>query len=181
MKTKKEKILARIDRIMRRSGLTADDLKAYAAHTTLPFDTPKGDDSDCDFDLLCKVNGQKVRIPFSLRHQEEPLAIFPFKNEPEYIELTEYHNLTHANANSKYLPDVKFCERVYAIKDQLNKCLQALNEPVLKGTYLADSTHMRGCGWIVGFDDNETGRLSSDFYGGNIPAKLRYSGTFQTA
>ena len=37
---------------------------------------------------------------------------------------------------------------------------------------------MHGCGWLVGFDDNETHNISSDYFGGNEPAKLRYMGRF---
>lgn len=178
MQTKKTKILARIDRVMRRFGLTTEDLRAYAEQhaSSLASDTPKASE-DAGFDLLCKVNGQKVRVPFSSRNMGEPIAVFPFKDEPEYIELTEYHGVTHASAISKHLPSVKFFERVYTIKDQLNQCLQALDRPILKGAYLADNTHMPGCGWIVGFDNNKTG-LSSDYYGGNRAAKLRYVGKF---
>ena len=180
MRTKKTRILALINRIMRWFGLTTDDLKAYAeqhAPSSLS-DAPKVNEDD-DFDLLCTVNGAKVRIPFSLRQMGQPIAIFPFKDEPEYIELMEYHGVTHANANPKHLPSVKFFERIYTIKDKLNKCLQELDEPILKGFYLADNSHMPGCGWIVGFDANNKG-LSSDYYGGNRVASLRYVGKFDS-
>ena len=131
-----------------------------------------------EFDLICLIDGKKVRVPCSSRRLGKPLAVFPFKNEPEYIELVEHWGVTHANADPKHLPSVQFCERLYQIKDQLNACLKTLNQPIIEGTYLADNSHMKGCGWIVGFDDNETHRLSHDYYGGNVPAKLRYTGRF---
>jgi hypothetical protein len=178
---KKVKISALINQVRQKSGLTTDNLKSYTAkHSTLS-DTPKDDVDDDAFDLLCLVNAQKVRVPFSLRNIGEPIAIFPFKDEPDYIELQQYNGVTHANVNPKYLPNVKFCERVYAIKDQLNKYLLALDKPILKGAYLADHSHMPGCGWIVMFNDNETGNLSSDFYGGNRVAQLRYVGKFKNS
>jgi len=180
MRTRKTRILAHIYRIMRWFGLTAEDIKTYAAQReqSSSSEKPKVNENEA-FDLLCIVNGAKVRLSFSLRHMGEPIGIFPFKDEPEYLELIEYHGTTHANANPKHLPSVKFFERIYPIKDRLNKCLQELNEPILKGFYLADNSHMPGCGWIVGFDANNAG-LSSDFYGGKRAANLRYIGRFDS-
>ena len=133
-----------------------------------------------EFDLLCLVNGHKARVPFSSRHMGEPIGIFPFKNSREYIELDEQENKRHSDAcvDETRLLTEEFSSYVYKIKDKLNVYLKTLGKPILSGTYLADSSYMHRAGWIVGFDDNETGTLSSDYYGGNTPAKLRYMGKY---
>jgi len=133
-----------------------------------------------EFDLLCIVNGRKKRLPFSIGRQLSPIAIFPFTKDAHYIELDEQEGRKHTDkdVDTSRLLDREFCDHVYKIKDRLNLYLKALNKPLLKGTYLADSNYMQGTGWIIGFDDNDFHTLSSDYYGGNLEAKLRYSGTF---
>lgn len=130
----------------------------------------------CDrFDLLCVVEGHNVRLPFSKRHLGKPIGIFPFKNEPEYLELDEVENKKHTDKDvdeARLLDEHFCCARVSKIVNQLNIYLKALNKPVLEGSYLADSSYMKGCGWIIGFDN------TGDYHGGNVPAKLRYMGKF---
>lgn len=177
MKTKKEKLLAQIYKILRQNGLTVKDVEKYVArhqnsrHSLEPQN---------EFDILCLIDGKKERVAFSLRHLGQPLGIFPFDGEPEYIELDEVKNKKHTDkdVDESRLLDEQFCNRVYKIKDRLNVYLKALGKPVLDGAYLADSSYMQGCGWLVGFEDNDFHTLSSDYYGGNMPAKLRYMGRF---
>lgn len=173
MKTKKERTLAQICRLMRRDGLTINDIKQYAQNHQ--------EELDDEFDLLCLIDGQMERVAFSLRHLGTPIGIFPFPVSMEYIELDEVENKRHTDkdVDEKRLLDEQFCGRAYKIKDQLNVYLKALGKPILDGAYLADSSYMRGTGWLVGFEDNGTGNLSSDYYGGNQPAKLRYMGRFE--
>ena len=105
----------------------------------------------------------------------KPIGIFPFKNEQEYLELDEVENKKHTDkdVNEARLLDEHFCcARVSKIVNQLNIYLKALNKPVLEGSYLADSSYMKGCGWIIGFDN------TGDYHGGNVPAKHRYMGKF---
>ena len=130
-----------------------------------------------EFDLLCLVDGQKIRLPFSKRNFGTPLAIFPFKHSVEYIELDEVENKKHTDkdVDEDHLLDEAFCRNVFKIKKQLNAYLEALKKPILDGEYLADSEYMPGCGWIVSFD-NKYDTLASDYFGGNTPAKLRYMG-----
>lgn len=134
-----------------------------------------------EFDVLCEVNGQKVRLPFSKRNLGKPLGIFPSKYSPLYFELEEVNDKKHSDidVDESRLPDEKyFCEGVAAVKDRMNLYLQELDSPILDGIYLADSPYMQGCGWLVGFKKGDK-RLSSDYYGGNKPAKLRYMGNFE--
>ncbi len=173
METNKAKALAQIFNLMRTTGLTVNDVKQYAKkHQNELAD---------EYDLLCMIDGRLERVPFSLRHLGKPIGIFPFPTAPEYIELDEMENKKHTDTDvdENHLLDEQFCGRVYKIKDNLNVYLEALCKPVLKGVYLADNSYMRGCGWLVGFDDNESHNLSSDYYGGNEPAKLRYMGRFE--
>lgn len=132
-----------------------------------------------EFDVLCEINGQKLRLSFDKRKSGKVIALFPFKNEPEYIELAEYPDKKHTDkdVDEKRLPDCDFCMRIAHIKDRMNLYLKELHSPVLDGEYLADSSYMRGCGWIVGFSKKHK-FISSDYYGGNQPAKLRYTGKF---
>ena len=174
MKTNKEKTLAQICKLMRREGLTVNDVKQYAQQHHQETLTD-------EYDILCMIDGQKERVAFSLRYLGKVLGIFPFPGCPEYIELDEWENKKHTDrdVDESRLLDERFCGRVYKIKDNLNLYLEALGKPILKGVYLADSSYMQGCGWLVGFDDNESGNVSSDYYGGNQPAKLRYMGRFE--
>lgn len=134
-----------------------------------------------EFDVLCVVNDHKERLPFIKRYLGEPIGIFPFKADSRYIELSETEDKKHTDkdVDTGRLLDREFCDHVYLIKNRLNIYLKALDKPLLEGTYLADSSYMRGCGWIIGFDDNKFNTLSSDYYGGNQPAKLRYMGRFE--
>ena len=130
-----------------------------------------------EFDVLCIVDGQKVRLPFSKRNIGEPIGIFPFDG-PEYIEFEEVENKKHTDKDvdeSRLLDERFCCGKVSIVADRLNLCLKEMGKPVLESTYLADSSYMRGAGWIIRFDG------SSDYYGGNIPAKLRYMGYFHEA
>ena len=133
---------------------------------------------ECDeFDVLCEVDGQKVRLPFSKRYSGNPIGIFPFKDEPDYLELAEVENKKHTDKDvdeSRLLDEHFCCARVSKVADRLNLYLKAMNVPVLEGSYLADNkSYMQGCGWIIGFDN------TGDYHGGNVPAKLRYMGHFE--
>ncbi|MBR1605541.1 MAG: hypothetical protein IJ660_05500, partial [Alphaproteobacteria bacterium] len=129
-----------------------------------------------EFDVLCVVDGQKVRLPFSKRALGQPIGIFPFKDEPEYLELEEVENKKHTDKDvdeSRLLDEHFCCGRVSKVVDRLNLYLREMNKPILEGSYLADSSYMKGCGWIIGFDN------TGDYHGGNVPAKLRYMGRFK--
>ena len=131
------------------------------------------------FDVLCEVDGKMVRLPFEKRNGNL-IGIFPFVGTGEYIELAEYPNKTHidVDVDCTRLLDEHFCAQIARIKDRLNDRLKQLNSPILEGKYLADNTYMRGAGWIVGFAAGKDG-ISSYYYGGNTPAKLRYMGVFE--
>ncbi len=142
-------------------------------------DKPEKDGNEFgdEFDVLCIVDGQKVRLPFSKRNIGEPIGIFPFDG-PEYIEFDEVENKKHTDkdVDESRLLDERFCSGdVSKVADRLNLYLKEMGKPVLEGEYLADSPYMKGAGWIIRFDG------SSDYYGGNIPAKLRYMGYFHEA
>lgn len=173
MKTKKEKQLAQIYKIMRQNGLTVNDVEQYFLQHQNSHCLEKLSD---EFDLLCLIGGQKERVAFSQRHLGTPIGIFPFKDEPEYIELKEVEGKKHTDKDvdeSRLLDENFCCARVSKVVDRLNLYLKAMNEPILEGSYLADNkSYMPGCGWIIGF--NNTG----DYHGGNVPAKLRYMGKF---
>jgi len=135
---------------------------------------------ECDeFDVLCLVDGKKTRLPFSKRHLGNPIGIFPFKDDPEYLELEEVGNKKHTDKDvdeSRLLDEHFCCARVSKVVARLNLYLQKMGKPILEGSYLADNrSYMPGCGWIIGFDN------SGDYHGGSVPAKLRYMGRFSGA
>ncbi len=148
------------------------DIKAFKSEH---LDTSNLDECD-EFDVLCEVDGEKVRLPFSKRYFGNPIGIFPFKNDPRYLELKEIEGKKHVDkdVDESRLPDEPFCcGRVSKVVDRLNLYLKEMNEPILEGSYLADnSSYMPGCGWIIGFDN------TGDYHGGSVPAKLRYMGRF---
>lgn len=154
----------------------AEQLKADTqAFKENHFNNPDLEEYDM-VDVLCLVDGKKVRLPFSKRHLGEPIGIFPFKDEPEYLELDEVENKKHTDedVDESRLPDEPFCSRVSKVVELLNLHLRAMDKPVLEGSYLADnSSYMPGCGWIIGFDN------TGDYHGGSVPAKLRYMGRFE--
>lgn len=134
-----------------------------------------------NFDVLCLIKGKKKRLPFKDRGDHSVIGIFPFSDEPAYIELEETENKAHKDKDVKerHLPDVDFCERLSEIIKPLNACLTMLNSPTLQGCYLADSSYMRGTGWIIKFYPDKPGTLDSDYYGGSERAKCRYVKKFR--
>lgn len=176
----KEKSLKRLQKFMRKKSPSLKELSKYLQNHEVAIKTVKPCELNDEFDLLCIVDGKKKRLPFSTGRQLSPIAIFPFAKDAHYIELDEQEGKKHTDedVDESRLLDRGFCDHVYKIKDRLNLYLEALNKPLLKGGYLADSNYMQGTGWIIGFDDNKYNTLASDYYGGNLEAKLRYSGTF---
>ena len=176
---KKEKLLKRMHKFMPEHRETFKKLSNHLKKNRRPIKVTPIELSD-EFDLLCIVDGKPKRLPFNTGRSLSPLAIFPFPNDTHYIELDEQEEKKHTDkdVDTSRLLDREFCDYVFKIKNRLNLYLKALHKPLLEGCYLADSNYMQGCGWIIGFDDNEFNTLPSDYYGGNLPAKLRYSGTF---
>ena len=159
--------------LVERLPLDAQKLKANLQATETGH-SDKSELSD-EFDVLCEIDGRKVRLPFSQRNSGQVIGIFPFKEEPEYLELDEVENKKHTDedVDEARLLDERFCSGcVSLVVDRLNLYLKEMNKPILEGSYLADSSYMQGCGWILGFDN------TSDYYGGNLPAKLRYMDRF---
>jgi len=172
MKKIKNKKLAQIYKIMRQNGLSTDDVLQYVQLRMMHKSLLK---STSEFDLLCEVDGKKVRLPFEKRHLGKPIAIFPFPNEPEYIELDEVEHKKRTDGESdknRFVDERIFRERISEVVDRLNVCLKKLNKPLLKEFYVASSSYTQGCGWIISFDSN------NDHCGGYQSDKLRYMGRF---
>lgn len=173
MKKIKNKKLAQIYEIMRQNGLSTDDVLQYVQLRMMHKNLSK---PISEFDLLCEVDGKKVRLPFEKRHLGKPIAIFPFPDEPEYIELDEVEHKKRADGedDKNYFVNERFFhERIFGVIDRLNVCLEQLNKPLLKDFYIANSSYSQDCGWIVSCDRNadHNSRSKSD--------KLRYMGRFK--
>ena len=131
---------------------------------------------DADFDLLCIKDDKRTRLPFDIGKNCNPFGIFPFKNMDIYFELTETEDTLRMYADVRRLPAEAFCDKVYEIKDSLNKHLEMLQRPTIQGNYFVVGKHLSSLNWIVGFDDENN--LSSDYYDLDEKAKIRYVGKF---
>ena len=176
----KQKLLARIHKFMRKHKISLGDLICYLSSREPDEQTTDYPIFDNEYDVLCIIDGKKMRLPFHTGRLFSPIGIFPFAQDNRYIELDEQEGKKHTDKdvdNSRLL-DREFCLHLYKIKNRLNLYLKALKKPLLEGEYLADSKYMSDCGWIVNFNCGAANLFGIDYYGGNQPAKLRYSGTF---
>ena len=140
-----------------------------------------------DIDVLCETDdGRMVRLPFKKRFLGNPIGIFPFKKEPEYIELREFSNKTDmkGSISGNIFPDTEFFSRIAENLEQLNLCLKELESPIINGDYYAENPLMKGLGVVVSFkngvaerapfegQDNVKFRMIGRFYGEYKPLKL---------
>lgn len=134
---------------------------------------------DFPFDLLCIVNGKKVRLPYCEGKDKNPFGIFPLRISAYYryyLELEEHPEDIRRNADESKFPEDGFCQQVWKIREALNCCLQSLNAPPLKGCYYAKKGNYN---WIVGFDAFENEQcMPSDYYNFDEKAKIRYCDIF---
>lgn len=138
-----------------------------------PFLAERFINTPADFDLFCYGR----RVSFAFGKIIGASGIFPFRYSNTYFELTETGETLRANADEKRLPDKKFCERVYAVRDELNRHLKELGCPPLSGPYFAVSDYITGANWIVGFDGNAKCQ-PADYYNNDEKAKIRYTGEY---
>jgi hypothetical protein len=131
-----------------------------------------------DIDLLCETDdGRRIRLPFKKRFLGNPIGIFPFKNEPEYIELREFSNKKDMNdyASGSLFPNTDFCNRIAENLEQLNLCLKELESPIINGDYYAENPLMKGLGVVVSF---KKGNVESVSFDGHENVKFRMIGRF---
>ena len=76
-----------------------------------------------------------------------------------------------------FLPPESFCEKVFAVQDEVNRCLALLHAPLLQGEYFAKGEYLQDVNWIVVLGDDNAETLSSDYYEDSESAKVRYFGT----
>lgn len=164
---KKEKALNEIVKIMQNNNLTLDEVADFLCKQ-------KGVLSE--FDLLCLVNNNYARLPFAEGIGKNPQGLYPIKNDNRYLELTETEMTLRKFANERFVLPEEFCEQIYPLRAEINTALKLLSKPLLQGCYFAKGKEMPEQNWIVGFDDNSTGRLASDYYDADEMAKIRYFG-----
>lgn len=163
----KEKALMKIVRIMQDNNLDSKEVIDFVKkqNSQLP-----------EFDLLCSVNGVLTRLSFAEGKDKNPCGLYPFEKDNRYLELKESEVTLRKFAKENLLPDEDFCELIYFILHQINFALSILERPLLKGAYFVRGKTYEDLNWIISFDDNSTGRMSSDYYDDNEPAKIRYCG-----
>ncbi len=111
-----------------------------------------------DIDLLCETDdGRKIRLPFKKRFLGNPIGIFPFKNEPEYIELKEFSDKESIDSYIKgnSFPDTEFFSRIAEKLEQLNLCLKELEVPIISGYYYVEKPFMKGWGEVIKFQKDK--------------------------
>ena len=131
-----------------------------------------------DIDVLCETDdGRMVRLPFKKRFLGNPIGIFPFKNEPEYIELREFSDKKDMNGytSGSLFPNTDFCNRIAENLEQLNLCLKELESPIINGDYYAENPLMKGMGVVVSF---KKGNIESMPYEGQESIKFRMIGIY---
>ena len=138
---------------------------------------PKAEPEDFPFDLLCEVDGNKVRLPYAEGKAKNPIAVFFLQENPRlYMELKEFDNGLRSNLDDSRLPPYQICEMIWCMSKKLNPCLRALGKPELQGCYFAQMGK-GDMNWIVGLNSAEGGAcMPSDYYDPNERAKARYIG-----
>lgn len=131
-----------------------------------------------DIDVLCETDdGRMVRLPFKKRFLGNPIGIFPFKNEPEYVELSEFSNKADINGSisGNIFPDTEFFSRIAENLEQLNLCLKELESPLISGKYYAENPLMKGLGVVVSLKNGVAERAPFE---GQDNVKFRMIGRF---
>jgi len=122
------------------------------------------------FDLLCKVDGRTVRLPFEEGKNLNPIAIYPSWRE-EGLCLEESEDRCRTGTNEWKIPLYSFWNGVvFPVKDELNAKLRELGVPPLDGCYFARAG---GMNWIVRFREGQK-TLDADYYDFDAVAKVRY-------
>lgn len=130
------------------------------------------------YDLLCVVNGKKVRLSYDDGCYRKIFGIFPFKDSNLYLNAIETEITIRLGVNEEKVPSVDFWKSIFEIKDELNTALADLHLAPINGRYYATAQIHPYSNWIVTFKDN-CDRLLSDFYGSGATAKIRYFGEFE--
>ena len=128
-------------------------------------------------DLLCVWGKKRVRLPFVVGRFMSPIGIFPCKGDDRYLELEETGETLRNVAEENRLPPESFCEKVFAVQDEVNRCLALLHAPLLQGEYFAKGEYLQDVNWIVVLGDDNAETLPSDYYEDSETAKVRYFGT----
>ena len=161
----REQVIRKVINLLKESGLTIYDVHGYLRKI-----------SHHQFDLLCRVDGEEKRLPFEEGKNNNPIGLFPFKEDSHYIEFAEVSECTRIHADETGLPTVGFFQEILPLMDEINACLKDLKQPVLDGYYFANKQD--NLNWIVYLSGNdEAEELSVDYYGRAETAKIRYLGS----
>ena len=186
--SKKQESILQILKIMQENEITLADIKKTI--TKKPKSAKKVSPKVKNFDLLCNINGSYKRLPFEIGKNLNPIGIFPFADQKDYIVFNGLGHFANSNTKMHYsqthriaqvqIPSVDFFEEIFKIRQDLNKALTALNKPEFKGPYLAVSPdYIPEANWIVAFFEG-TDSLACDFYESKEEAKVCYIKKFYT-
>lgn len=159
-------------RKMQERGVTLKDLqKAEYIRQELLEEIPQ-------YDFLCLVDGEKVRLPFKEAKDKPKIGIFPQESSNVYIELTE-EEIPRKEADESKIPTREYFNSVLlAHWEKMNKSLLLLGFQPLGGAYYATSPdYIREANWIVGLTHGVK-HCGDDFYEHKELAKCRYVGVF---
>ena len=161
----KQEIISQIIQLMDKNGITAKDIIVAVSNKR-----------KAEMDLLCLVNGKKVRLPFEKGKKETVLGIFPFKSNV-YLYAEETGEVIRTGAIEERIPTYDFFRELYVIKKELNEVLEELGLAPIEGAYFVEPIAcLQRPSWIVAIDEKG---FSSDYYDNDVKAKIRYCGTFE--
>ena len=186
--SKKQESILQILKIMQENEITLADIKKTITKKTKS--AKKVSPKVKNFDLLCNINGSYKRLPFETGKDLNPIGIFPFADQKDYIVFNGLGHFANGNTKMHYsqthriaqaqIPSVDFFEEIFKIRQDLNEALTALNKPEFKGPYLAVSPdYIPEANWIVAFFEG-TDSLACDFYESKEEAKVCYIKKFYT-
>lgn len=163
----KKQTIAQILNMMRVGEITFEDLKEARLAALRPKCTE-------DFDLMIEVDGVRQRVPFAEGKGLNPLAVFPFRDAPFYMEFKETSPGDYPVKLKEQFPGVNTFQRMADIMPELNEKLKELGQPIFEGTYWLNGHEWSGIGyWIAKVHKN---KVDTTYMDERHKAKVRLLG-----
>ncbi len=165
--TEKEKVIEQIIGLMKEHQISTTELFNSIPHTVRSA-----------YDLLCVVDGAPKRVCFSEGKELNPIGIFLNKSNV-YFMLCEMKDKLRIDAKECCLPSLALWERVYCLRDKINKRLITLGYPPFSGEYFAENCKDKGTNWVISMDGAPNKIMECHIHNAKKQAKIRYFGIFR--
>ena len=121
-------------------------------------------------DLLCELDGEKVRTKYEQGKDLNPIGFFPFSDEDVYLMFEHYPLRTYRyfRIEKKKSLSISFFDRLYAQKNKINEFLAHMNKPLLNKKFFAAGGTDQYI-WIVDFSI-DSDRMDRDYFYDNSKA-----------